>query len=627
MVGPSPFHQGEQLVQEKAGVRDRAEALGRRMIKDFLPGQHRQFYAQLPILFLASLDERGRPWASVVAGEPGFAHSPDPKHLDLQMTPPPFDPGSFKAGTAVGMLGLEFETRRRNRLNGRIVKADPTSLSIEVEEAFGNCPQFIQTRRRRPGSGAPARRVAHGPTLDSEMVSLIENSDTFLIASVFEQRGLDLSHRGGRAGFIKVTGERTLLWPDFSGNNHFNTLGNIAMDSRTGYLFFDLHQGVLLYLTGHTTIHWDHPDIGRIQGAQRMLKFELEQALMVADSLPFRWDLDQFSPALAETGTYRSPLSDFEIVAKVRESEQITSFHLRPSRGKAMSFLPGQHVAIEFGRESIIRRSYSLSDSPGKETLRISVKRESLGQGSRYLHDRMHVGDRLRASLPKGSFTLKEGNGPVILLAGGVGITPLLPMARAALEQGRETWLIQAARNGRQAAFEAELEAMRRDGLQWHRQFSRPEPGDHYEAAGRLGPEWLIRHLPVASAQVYICGPATFIEELYRGLAGRGVSEEQLHFETFARSPRLEQETPRRVSFRKSRVEATWTGGSLLELAEDSGLNPSSGCRSGSCGLCLTPVLSGRTVYKEPPLYAHDEGQALLCQARPAGESPLELAL
>ncbi|MGE0489183.1 MAG: pyridoxamine 5'-phosphate oxidase family protein [Vulcanimicrobiota bacterium] len=284
-------------------MRTKAEALGQRMIKTSMPAQHQEFYAQLPLLFFATLDGEGRPWASVLSGQPGFAQAPGPDRLRVQARPPAFDPGLFQEGALVGMLGLEFETRRRNRLNGRIRSVQDQGFSLEVHQAFGNCPKYIQTRSRRPHRLRP-RLLAQSSRFEPSMASLIEHSDTFMVASVNPGEGLDLSHRGGRPGFVKVVDERTLWWPDFVGNNQFNTLGNLAVDGRSGYLFFDLARGMLLYLTGHTSIHWEHPELQAVEGAKRMLSFRLEEARMVADSLPFRWQLEQSSPGLVGTGTF-----------------------------------------------------------------------------------------------------------------------------------------------------------------------------------------------------------------------------------------------------------------------------------------------------------------------------------
>ena len=630
MIGLSPFHRGEQLVQEKSGVRQQAEALGQRMIKTEMPLQHRLFYEQLPLIYVASLDGEGRPWASVLAGEPGFAHSPDPKHLTLAIQPPAFDPGRFAVGAKLGILGLEFETRRRNRMNGEVSKAEGGAFTVRVDQAFGNCPQFIQTRRRIPSSGESARLLARQGRFSPAMVDLLENADTFLIASVFEESGLDLSHRGGKPGFVKVENERTLLWPDFSGNNHFNTLGNITLDPRTGYLYFDLEKGALLYLTGRTEILWEHPELDSFAGAQRMLRFTLEEAVMVENTLPFRWQLQEVSPSLRSTGSFRKEVVEYQVVAKEPESRTITSFYLKPTEGATPTFHPGQHLAIEFGPARSIQRSYSLSGYPGQETLRISVKRESEGLGSRYLHDKTRVGDRLQAHPPRGTFILNRATSPVVLLAGGVGITPLLSMARASLNQGRRTWMVQAARNGSEAAFTGELRALEKQGLRLHRRFSRPQEGDRlgqdYDAAGRLDTLWMGQNLPIGEGHFYLCGPATFIEWLYRGLVELGVEEDRIHFEAFARSPRLKSHSPVRVRFEESGLESTWTSGTLLELAEDAGLQPSFGCRSGSCGACLVGLKSGKVSYREASM---DPGQGvLLCSAEPAvGVDQLRIAL
>lgn len=623
MSGLSPFHKGEQMVQERMGVRQSSESLGRRMVRDFMPDQHRELYAQLPLLFVASLDQEGRPWASVLASEPGFVGSEDARHLNIGVAPPAYDPGDFSPDSQVGILALEFETRRRNRMNGTVTESGPHGFTVGVEQSFGNCPQYIQTRRRKPASGGAARLVSDLPALDLAGRALVEGADTFFIASVYEEQGLDMSHRGGKPGFVKVLNERALVWPDYSGNNHFNTIGNLAMDSRSGYLFPDFARGVLLYLTGHTEIQWEGAEVESFVGAQRLLVFHLERAVLVENSLPFRWDLEHYSPSLVRTGTWKPEVRQYEVIKKVIESEQITSFHLRCLEGGRPPFRAGQHLSLKLGEKGLLTRTYSLSGDPEGEYLRISVKREPRGMGSRFLHDRIQMGDTLEAHPPSGDFVLKEGRGPVALLAAGVGITPLLAMAYSLVEQGRPVTLVQSARHGGQLAFREELLALQGKGLKVHTIFTQPRSEDilgrDFDSQGRLGGE-LLKQLSLGQSDIYMCGPPSFLEGTHAKLLELGIDQAQVSFEAFGRSPKLESGEPAEVRFSVSEVAVQWSGGTLLELAEEAGLKPSFSCRSGSCGACLVKLASGAVEYKSKPLFSHGPGEGLLCSARPAGQ-------
>ena len=157
----SPWHAGERQLQQRAGVAERMEAFGRKVIRDHMPEQHRDFYRQLPFVLFASVDAEGRPWAGILEGAPGFAHSPEPRRLQLDSPFQVEDPAAagLSAGAAIGLLGIELHTRRRNRLNGHIRQFDKQATSIAVDQAFGNCPQYIQLRQfefsRNPASTPP----------------------------------------------------------------------------------------------------------------------------------------------------------------------------------------------------------------------------------------------------------------------------------------------------------------------------------------------------------------------------------------------------------------------------------------------------------------------------------------
>ena len=221
------------------------EQVGRKVIRDFLPDQHRLFYPRLPFLVLGAVDGEGRPWATVVCGDPGFVHSPDEHSLVVDRPLVAGDPlaDSFDVGTEVGVLGIELSTRRRNRLTGSISRSDDRGFAIRVAQTFGNCPKYIQTRGLELSTGSETERSeppARSKVLDERQRELVRNADTFFIATRSgssaddPSRGADVSHRGGKPGFVRVDDDRVLTVPDFAGNRHFNTLGNIRLNPRTG---------------------------------------------------------------------------------------------------------------------------------------------------------------------------------------------------------------------------------------------------------------------------------------------------------------------------------------------------------------------------------------------------------
>ncbi len=304
---PSVFHPGEHAVQTRAGVRERVERMGQRMIRDHLIDQHREFYALLPQLFVGHDDARGQPWASVLTGAPGFVHSPDPHHLRIDASPHPDDPlaAAWEPGQRLGVLGLQFETRRRNRLSGRVRELDPGGVTLDVDQSFGNCPKYIQTRSRSPlAPGSPPAPAQRLEAFDDRATALISTADTFFVASGTRRDdqqpgdGVDVSHRGGPPGFVLIENERQLLVPDYRGNNAYNTLGNFAANPGAGLLFIDFATGDLLTTTGTAEILWEVPEPARdaLPGAQRAWRFTLEHGHWLPDGLGQRWALESPSP-------------------------------------------------------------------------------------------------------------------------------------------------------------------------------------------------------------------------------------------------------------------------------------------------------------------------------------------
>ena len=312
----SPFHQGEREVQTRMGVRDKIENFGRRVIRDYMPEQHREFYQQLPFLLLGMTDDRGRPWAGIVAGRSGFITSPDARHLRLAAQPPFGSPlrSALQVGTDVGVLGILPESRRRNRLTGRVAALAPDAFEIEILQTFGNCPQYIQKRALEvlPAIDTPAAEqpIHQGDRLDEAAQAIVQNADTLFIASAYTEgsdvpsQGADVSHRGGKPGFVKLESDRAFIFPDFTGNFHFNTVGNLLLNPKAGFLFVDFERRDLLYLTGTVEIIWQGEEVCRFAGAERLIRFRTEEAIRVENSLPLQFTFGEYSPTLEKTGSW-----------------------------------------------------------------------------------------------------------------------------------------------------------------------------------------------------------------------------------------------------------------------------------------------------------------------------------
>lgn len=293
----SPFHQGEKILQQRIGLSDKIEAMGRKVIRSFMPDQHRQFFAQLRYVAMGSVDEEGWPWATILTGDTGFMSSVTPDSLSVNVHVQKDNPvfRGIKSGKPVGMLGIDLSTRRRNRLNGRISEHRSDGFSLSVDQSMGNCPKYIQPRdiHRIRDLSEKIQNVRTLTSLNHQAHALIERADTFFVSSYVQQQnepeveGVDVSHRGGKPGFIRIEGN-TLTIPDYSGNNVFMTLGNFLMVPKAGLVFVDFASGDLLMLTGYVEILWeDSPEVQAFEGAQRAWRFELDHGVFLERALPF----------------------------------------------------------------------------------------------------------------------------------------------------------------------------------------------------------------------------------------------------------------------------------------------------------------------------------------------------
>ena len=308
------FHEGEMALQESVGAREQLAQVGSLVIRGEMPQQHRDFFAQLPFLVAGTVSADGQPWASVLAGAPGFIQSPNARELHVNAVPVAGDPlaESLTVDAPVGLLGIQPHTRRRNRMNGHVTSRDAHGFSVHVDQSFGNCPKYIQARLPEYVD-APQRDVEawRGDEPDEAARAMIRRADTFFIATAHPlalqsgsaAQGVDVSHRGGRPGFVKVEGS-LLTVPDFLGNSFFNTLGNIAVNPRCGLLFIDFESGDLLYLAARAEILSEGAELESFEGAQRLLRMRVSSVRRLHGALPLRWSGGQLSPVLAYTGTW-----------------------------------------------------------------------------------------------------------------------------------------------------------------------------------------------------------------------------------------------------------------------------------------------------------------------------------
>ena len=343
-------------------------------------------------------------------------------------------------------------------------------------------------------------------------------------------------------------------------------------------------------------------------------------------------------------------------VAHIRkESDSVTSFIFDPIDGQTLpAFQAGQFVVLRLlvdpGKSPVLR-SYSLSDLPAVDHFRISVKRELNGIGSSFLCNRAREGDLLDVSAPRGSFTLRPGQNPVVLLSAGVGATPVMAILHllAAERSQREVWWIYGARNRAEHPFAEESRSLLkqlsrgRGYIVYSRPTAIDQVGADYDAPGHIDTALLEKIGVSQGSDFYLCGPSSFLQDMRDGLRHWGVLPGNVHTETFGsleaitpgmaqviHSPHLPQGPPGSgppVSFVRSGITAAWDRrfASLLELAEACDVPVRWSCRSGVCHTCMTGLIGGSIVYNPEPLERPAPGNVLVCCSQPDAGVTLDL--
>ncbi|MFH0934523.1 MAG: 2Fe-2S iron-sulfur cluster-binding protein [Pseudomonadota bacterium] len=351
----------------------------------------------------------------------------------------------------------------------------------------------------------------------------------------------------------------------------------------------------------------------------------------------------------------------FRVDRKVIEdaAQSVCSFYLVPEDAQPLpSFLPGQFLTFKLDAPSAspagqLIRCYSLSDAPRTDSYRISVKRAvppkdsdaPPGRSSNYLHDHVAVGSRLQVRAPSGHFHIDRSDAPVVLIGGGIGITPMLSMLNWCLNEqpGREVWLFYGVRNGRELVMRSHLEQLAAAHANFHLRFCFSDPlpeevaAHDYHFAGRIDVLTLRMELPLKPYHFYICGPTPLMESLVPALEDWGVPDAHIHFEAFGpasikRKPAVTQQAVTTdsdivVTFARSGKQFQWQPevGSLLEFAEANGIAVDSGCRAGGCGSCQTTISSGEISYGQAPEFDPEPGSCLLCTCIPKTSVTLEV--
>ncbi|CAL8471002.1 g10544 [Coccomyxa elongata] len=564
----SPYHPGEIKVQDRLGSRDSADRIGP-FLRKYLTDQAKEFFNELPLLFVGQRAPDGSIWATTLSGVPGFMKATDDNHLRVSLKQIYADPVKFAEGDRIGSVGVMQHNRRRNRLNCIVESVQPDSCSLKVLQSFGNCPKYIQVRhimvdeKQLATLGEEERPVTQGTSvLGPEQRALIARSDTLFLATGFfgisdetnGDTGCDCNHRGGVPGFVQVTGDGTLKCPDYVGNNLYNSWGNVVVDSHAGIQFIDFDSGDSLQLTGNAEVLWDDHSL---PGAQRILQFVTSRWVHVKGALPIRVEgpvqLSPYNPLPSNSNS--AAITGLRVTSRHNDTPDIVTFtFLAPKRSDGAPFCEaGQFASFDFPElkeAETLNRTWTIS-SPQKQiaaTGRFTISVKKAGLVSTYLHEKVTLGQELIFRGVDGDFTLDRAAkrippAGVLLIAGGIGVTPMRTMFAECIERGIPVTLLYSVRLLEDAAFLAEF----LEGAAAHPNVHvaltlTAEKNVVMEAktsgvtmlSGRINPAMIQQVCPdVLEREVFQCGPDAMMNSALRDLESLGLPSAKIHQESF----------------------------------------------------------------------------------------------
>jgi uncharacterized protein len=280
------FHEGEVLTQRRAGVEADATRLERMLSSTHFSAGAAKILASQKFAAMTGRDPEGLLWVSPLSAPPGFLHG-DGNTLQISAVPREGDPlQRMPIGQPVGLISIDFAARRRTRINGTLVNHDNTGMRVLVDQVYGNCPQYIHRRDVNVSVlvAAPSADPRHTASLTPAAQAMIAASDTFFFGTTHPTRGADASHRGGPAGFVRVDSPSRLWWPDYPGNNMFNSFGNLAVNDEAALLFVDFATGASLHVSGTAQVEWTTPGAaGDDGGVGRRVVFTVSDVVLLAE--------------------------------------------------------------------------------------------------------------------------------------------------------------------------------------------------------------------------------------------------------------------------------------------------------------------------------------------------------
>lgn len=622
----NPYHEGELEVQQKVNQVEMARINSGAIDETILAGALR-FITQQPMVVIGSIDSKGNVWISTLFGDPGFVHTVDDHTVVIDVSQPRSaedDPlwHNLVDNPNAGLLVIELGSRRRIRINGRARKIADQQLIIDVERAYPNCPKYIQRRdwkRIETDEQFEAIQSTQGKELDETHKTLIAGADTLFVASAHPEHGVDASHRGGHPGFVHIINNRLLRIPDFSGNSMFNTLGNFTSYPHAGLIFINFEHGHLLQLTGRPEILWELDDPqDETGGTKRYWQFEI--TAWQESTLPFRfaWELMDYSPHIPEQHhDIASSILSLKVDRINNESERVKSFRFRSiDETQLPAFQPGSHLQIKVklpdGTDAL--RHYSLLCDPNDRShYEIGVLKEPEGHGgSLYMHEQVKEGATLEVHAPINEFPMAGKAEHSILIAGGIGITPILSMLHQLLADKQSFEIHYTARKASDLAFRDRIEQLADDNAYFYA--SQDADGQ------RLTLETLLA-TPKPGTHVYICGPRRLITAVRDTAAAHDWPLAQVHFESFG-AQSLPGDQAIRVHLEKSNKTITVPADrTILDTLLEAGVNVPHDCKRGECTMCTTRVLEGEPDHRDLCLSLDEKASSMcICVSRAIGE-------
>lgn len=603
----SPFHPGEIHVQRQAGTRGTAKELGTFLAHALnLDSGVAIWLSTLRVAWLASVtprnttrfendnspgDKRPRIWVSAVFGPPRFISVRNSKSISIavpsdspQQNDILYSNISTSKNAPIAFLALDLQARRRYRANG-VVPSFPTSsssLDIRVKEAFPNCPKYIQKRVITNSTSllngvqtSTSLSAVQTTELSSDDVRLIKNADTFFLGTYHPSAGVDVSHRGGLPGFVRILNQKSLMWPDYRGNGMFQSFGNLHMNDRAGVTFFEFETGSLLQLTGRARVDWDsHPGQSLESAAERSVRFDIDAVRRSSSPVTnYRWLLLENSPYNPEIPRHHDSHSKdphalpmaVTLTSIKEESNDVKTFRFIAKT--FVKFLPGQYATFEFKKLDGIPnsdlpavRTWTLSEAAnstkGDLNLEVSVKRKRGGLISTWLHERATPGMQIILRGIGGEMTpFGTPDGPpskLLMISAGIGITPNMAIIRGLgvktdnLDFTPDVMMFHQERRFGSMPFRGEVlrRSKTRDGkLRITVFLSNGILGEDIETeyyhSGLLKTGQIeIEHIQASiddlrERTVYLCGPVGFMDNITRSLVGSGVKPENIITEKF----------------------------------------------------------------------------------------------